>query len=320
MLALLFMEKNKPIIRIDSTALGTSHCILKFHSIVVEGLQEKKMNCSLVYGVAVHKFIQTMFESEGDFPTALAKAKEIFLRLPTDTDRKKPYLRDVTHLIATCQYVWSVQVMEEKVYNVVLLPNGKPAVEQTFHIKWFEDETCEIWLDGTIDSVGQFTGGVFAIRDWKTSSSWDTSKYFTQYERTRQLPIYTVACKRMAKDNPDSVLGKIGAGKMGAFIDAIFLKADKNQTSHGRSPIYSYTDEYLERVMMLLDDQCKKLSLAIKTGYLPQEGLINGTCMHAIYGTKCYLWNICKSNPQVAAMGLERDFIRKPFNPLEYNA
>lgn len=309
----------KPIILIDSTSLGNSHCILKWHSQVVEGLKEKKMNSSLLYGVAVHKFIQSMFETEGDFPLSLLQANEVFLRIPCDIDPKKPYLRDANHLRATCYYVWSCQVMEEKVYEIIKLPNGKPAVEQTFKIKWFEDETCEIWLCGTIDSVGKFNGGAFAIRDWKTSSSWDTSKYFIQYEMTRQLPIYTIACKRMAKSHPDSVLGKIGAGVMGAFIDAIFLKADQNGTGCARSSIFQYSDEKLDEVSRLIDMQCKRLSYAIRTGDVPKEGLINGTCMHAIYGSKCMLWNICKSNPTVAKVGLDRDFDRVPFDPLKYN-
>ena len=311
------MSKLK--IKIDSTALGDSHCVLKFHSKVVEGISEKKMNAGLLYGVAVHKFIEKMFNLKGDFPTAFTYAKDVFLRIPCDVDPKKLWQRDLNHLRATCAAVWSIQIMEEKVFEIVQLPNGDAAVEQTFSILWYEDDIVEIWLEGTIDSVGKFQGGAFAIRDWKTSSAWDTRSYFTQYERTRQLPIYTLACKRMAHDYPDSVLGKIGAGKMGAFIDAIFLKSDINGTTFGRSNIFQYSDEYLDKVADLIDLQCKKLSNAVKTGYLPEEGLINGTCMHALYGKQCYLWNVCRSNATVKQVCLERDFVRKPFQPLEYN-
>jgi len=311
---------EKLIVKLDSTALGTSHCILKFHATVVEGLTTKKMDSNLLYGVAVHTFIDKMFKLKGDFPTAFVHAKDIFLRIPCEVDPKKPWQRDLNHLRNTCAAVWSIQVMEEKIYEVIQLPNGDPATEQTFEILWYEDDNIVVYLCGTIDSVGKFIGGVYAIRDWKTSSSWDTKGYFSQYERTRQLPIYTIACKRMARDQPDSVLGKIGASKMGAFIDAIFLNSDMNKTSFGRSNIYSYTDQYLERVEHMIDDQCKRLSMAIKTGYIPQEGLINGTCQHALYNKKCFLWNVCKANDMVAKIGLERDFIKKPFDPLQYNA
>lgn len=306
-------------LKFDSTVLGDSHCILKFHSKVVEGIQEKKTSASMVYGVAVHKFIESMFKSKGNFAESIAKAKEIFLRIPCDIDPKKPWQRELNHLHNTCVQTWTMQVMEEKVFEVLLLPNGEPAVEQTFSFLWFQDEYLEIYLEGTIDSVGKFNGGAYAIRDWKTSTAWDTKNYFIQYQRTRQLPIYTIACKRMARDFPDSVLGKIGASKMGAFIDAIFLNSDMNKISWGRSDIYQYTDEFLEKVSLLLDDQCKKLSQAIKTGYIPQEGLINGTCMNDTYHKQCYLWNVCKSNDMVAKICLERDFVRKPFEPLTYN-
>ncbi len=312
------MSKLK--LKIDSTCLGDSHCILKWYNKVVEGYQEKKMNAAMLYGVGVHKFIETMFKTKGEFPVAIAKSQEVFLRIPCQVDDKKPWLRDVNHLRSTCYAVWSMQVMEEKVFEIVSLPNGEPAVEQTFSILWYEDEFVEIYLEGTIDSVGKFVNGAYAIRDWKTSSSWDTRSYFTQYERTRQLPIYTIACKRMTRDFPDSVLGKIGAQKMGAFIDAIFVQKDLNGTSFGRSPIFQYTDEYLDKVSLLIDMQCKKLSDAVRTGFLPQEGLINGTCMHALYGKQCCFWNVCKSNEMVGKICLERDFVKKTFSPLEYNS
>jgi hypothetical protein len=282
----------------------------------VEGYVEKKMGASLVYGIAVHKFIEVMYRTKGRFPDAMAEAKKVFLELPVHVNPKKMWQRDITHLTSTCHSLWITQVMEDKNFEVLEI-NGVSATEITFDFPYFEDEFVKVNLCGTIDSVGKFNGGVFAIRDWKTTSSWDTKNYFTQYELSRQLRIYTLACKLMARLEPESVLGRVGASRMGAFIDCIALKPDTNGATFLRSPVYTYTDEDLSAFQLTLDDQCKRLSSAVKTGYLPKEGIVNGTC-DGKWG-QCQFWNVCKSNSDIAALLLGRDFNIKDFNPLRYN-
>lgn len=303
-------------VNIDSTSLGDSSCILKWHRRVVDGYSSKLMGDSMVYGIAVHKFIDMMYKTSGIYPKAMAAAKDLFLRLPTISNPKKPWLRDPNHLTTTCYTVWSTYVEQEASFDVLMLGEGA-ATEQTFSIPIYEDDYIIVRLTGTIDTLGKFKNGVFAIRDWKTTSSWDNKGYMQQYEMSRQLRIYTLACKLMAKLHPESALGKIGATKMGAFIDAIFLNAEANKTTFQRSEVHQYSDTEIDEIQMMLEDQCRKLSHAVKTGYLPKEGIVNGTC-DGKYG-KCMYWHVCKSNPQVGALLLGRDFIQKPFNPLAYN-
>jgi hypothetical protein len=308
-------------INIDSTSLGRSGCILHFYRHVVAGYTHKALGASLLYGIGVHKFIDVMFQTNGLYPKAMEKALEMF-RLPAVEDKKKEWLRNEIHFRAVCFNFWEQWIKEDPNFEVILKPNGKPATEVTFSFKFYEDDYVIINLCGTIDSIGKFKNGCYAIRDFKTTASWNQPDYWKQYEMSRQLRLYTLACKIMAQREPDSVLGKIGAQKMGAFIDGIFLDPKANDTKFARSVVYQYGDNDIKQFEQLLVGVCKRISYATKTQELPKEGLVNGNCESKWSDGekgKCDFWNVCKSNIDVGNILLNRDFIRKPFNPLMYN-
>lgn len=308
---------DKIEINIDSTSLGRSACILNFYRHVVEGYTQKAMGASMVYGIAVHKFIDLMYKTGGNYKDAMKEAVDIFLRLPTVDNKKSPWLRDPNHLRTTCHMIWSVNIGEDTTFQLLTLPDGSPASEQTFSFPYFEDEIVKINLCGTIDGIGKFSNGCYAIRDFKTTSSWDNQGYFKQYEMSRQLRIYTLACKIMADREPDSIIGRMGKEKMGAFIDAVFLKTKANEVVYTRSDVYQYSPETILEIDSILKAMCMKLSISIKLNHLPKEGLLNGSCEQK-FG-KCDFWNCCKSNEQVSQLLLSRDFNKKPFEPLRYN-
>lgn len=346
-------------INLDSTVLGKSGCMLNLvRNVLGEiptdsnpeqllgGYREKRLSCNLVYGIAVHAFLDQMFKTGGHYPTARKEAEEIFTRLDGIPNKKSAWLSDVKHMITTCFNVWNTYVMEDSTFEIlqckVKCPKCKgegsfideentttcskcngnkvidgPASEITFSIPFFEDSIIKVNLCGTIDTVGKIINGCYAIRDWKTTSAWDNKGYFQQYELSRQLRMYRLACKIMSERYPDSIMGQIGATKMGAFIDGIFLKSNANDTVCARSDVYQYSDEDIKSFEHLLVDKIKQLSFAISSNYLPKEGILNGSCEGKF--SKCSFWNVCKSNDTVAKVLLNRDFIRKPFDPLAYN-
>ena len=348
------MNDKPPIeINISGTALGTSGCILNFYRTVVEGYKEPVQDARIVYGVAVHKYIDIMFKSGGHIPSARAEAFRVF-DIPKIDDKRSPHLSDRNHMLTTCFGVWELYVKKDNDFELIMLNqdcwkckgNGlvvvdktldepplsiaqlcpickgqkqfmQPATEVTFSIPYYKDDTVIINLCGTLDRIGKIKGGVYAIPDWKTTSSWDSRGYFKTYELSRQLRIYVIALKLMAAKHPDSILGKIGKTNVGTFIDAIFIKPAANDNKYMRSDVFQYTDKQLADFQLTLDDQCHKLSQAIKTGYLPKEGIVNGSC-EGKWG-KCKFWNVCNSSDEVADVLLKRDFIVKPFNPLHYN-
>lgn len=338
-------------IDIDSTALGRAGCIKDFFltvcgsisyddtlfPIAIEGGYKSISSASMMYGVAVHEFIDVMFKTSGDFKVAREEALKKFSLPKVLTNVKQSYLMDERHLLSTCYNLWTGHIEDEPTFDVLSIPqecfycagvggpckhcNDKgivegPATEVTFRIKIYEDEFIIINLCGTIDNIGKFKNGCYAIRDWKTTSSW-RNDYLSQYEMSRQLRIYTIACKLMAKSNPDSILGKIGVTKMGAFIDAIFVKTNSNDNEVVRGDVMQFNDNDLDDFMCMLESFCVKLSQHIQANYFPKEGILNGACTK-MYG-KCNFWNVCKNNDMVANVLLKRDFKRVVYNPLSFN-
>ena len=317
-------------LNLDSTVLGRSGCIKNLVQTIIGsvesptegGFSHPNLSVNLVYGIGVHKFLDLMYRTKGDYKIASDEAVKLFDKIPKIEDKKRPWLMSSIHLRTTCHMVWSSYVEEDATFEVIAL-GDKPATEQTFSFIYYEDQYVKINLCGTIDTVGRFKNGPYAIRDWKTTSANDEGYYFTQYEMSRQLRIYTIACKIMAQRYPDSILGKIGATHMGAFIDAIFLSKNPNDTTFARSDVFQYKQKQLDDFQLTLDGVCKRVSEAVKTGYIPKEGLVAGLCERSFgdnKSAKCDFWVPCKLDGEVESVILRRDFIRKPFNPLAYNS
>ena len=347
-------------INLDATALGHSSCIRDLYWTVVGdlddngqsagGYKEKETGPELTYGVAVHKFIDVAYKTKGNLTLARLKALELFNNDTVRDHPKKPWLRDQRHLSTVCTNLWTEYVMEEQAFDLLelVLPcwccrgSGlsntqevctickgekqflQPATEVTFSIKYYEDEYIIVNLCGTIDKIGKFRNGCYAIGDWKTSGTWDNEGYFQQYELSRQLRMYSLAIRLMGAMHPNSVLGQLGQTNLGCFIDAVFLNKDPNATKFIRSEVYTIKAPDLDAFQLTLDDKIRDISRAVKTGYLPKEGILNGSCIKwqnvsEKNFVKCAFWDCCRTNDQVATALLKRNFRQVNFNPLNYN-
>lgn len=353
----------KLIVKMDSTLLSSSNCILNFVRTGIGdvsnptiGAYKETPNAAIIYGVAVHKFIDTMFKTGGHYPSAKDEAIKMFHLPKSPPSEKRQYLNDIKHMLTVCYLTWEhisndgtferlslnqdcywckgsgrllskVQFADGTVGLAVDNTNcshcngtGKvlgPATELTFSIKFYEDDNIIVFLEGTIDDCGKFTGGGYAIGDWKTTGAYRVDDYLSTYELSRQLRMYVFACKLMSIMHPDSILGKVGATNMGAFINAIFLKPKPNEIEFVRSDVFRYSEVEMADFKMLLIDWCEKLSRHIRLNYFPREGILNGTC-EAKWG-KCKFWNVCKVNNHVSNVLLNRDFKRVNYEPLKFN-
>jgi hypothetical protein len=319
-----------------------------------QGAYRQKVNkIELNYGIACHLFVDTMYKTRGRYDLASSIAKKWFLETPNIPSKQKAHLSDPNHLIATCYNLWTIFIENDGAFEVLSLPgkcwwckgSGKDisfiqgseyeeyicsmcdgtgidkaqaATEVTFSIPFYEDDRLIVNLCGTEDRIGKFKNGVYCIRDWKFTSSPNPEAYFVQYELSRQLRMYTLACKLMAELYPDSVMGQVGKTHMGAAIDGVFLNKNANDTKHVMSPVFQYSDSDIQAFKRQLLDFCKRLSEHIGSMYFPKEGIINGTC-NKLYGGHCQFWVPCKLNEQVSNVILNRDFIRKPYDPLHFN-
>lgn len=300
---------TKRIIKLDASSLVKSSCDLRFYNIVIKGYREPLVSNDIQYGTAVHKFVETMFRSDGKLDLAINAAKEIHSR-PCLIKLTKKHLT-LNHLMRTCIDLWQ-DFIEKDDFEYFTLTNGQPAVEITFSIKIYEDEENEVYLEGTIDKFGKIKNGCYAVGDYKTTSSWDTDSYFNGYRLSPQLKTYVYAIK--TKASTETAFSKIAETPIGAFIDGIFLSSSKPSTFK-RSEVFVFKDKQLATYEKMLINTAKKVCTWVNE---PEaNGLINGSCMER-FGP-CRFFNICAAPDKITQEQLlKRDFIVKPYEPLKF--
>lgn len=344
---------DKLTINIDATALGNAGCMLAMKRTVIDGYTDPLPGANLIYGVAVHKFIDIMYKTRADYRIARDEAIKSFSVPKSEPSRQSKHLMDKNHMLTVCFSIWETYIKEhsdELELIELMLPCWKcrgtgnipnplgvdmqpmhvcdvcrgaktllsPSTEVTFSIAYYEDENIIVNLCGTIDRIAKIKNGVFCIRDWKTTSGWDTGNYFKQYELSRQLRMYRLALRLMAGMHPDSILGQIGSQPVGCFIDAVFLKPAANDVKVISGDMLMLKDKEIDEFKGLLDNYIGRLSKAVETNTYPKEGILNGAC-NKQWG-KCMYWNVCvQSNPDIGELLLKRDFKVRDFQPLSYN-
>jgi len=319
---------EKQIYRISSTALGNSACMLHFDRQVRFGYKAPLMDAKMVYGVAFHKFMEGMY-THGDM-VRVRKATRAAFDIPKDEDKKSQHYNDFNHLWSVCLTTWEDWVLKDSTFEVMAI-DGVSLVEQTFELEYYEDDYIKVYLCGTLDTIGKIQGGCYAIRDWKTTSTWDAKSYMHKYDMSRQLRFYRLALRIMHERDPESVLGKIGGQVVGAFIDGVFVKANMNEVTWARSSCYQYSDASIALFRIQLDKFINRLSTDWQDHEYSQlgaveyqqirfgkQGLINGAC-EGKYGKLCPFFNVCAAPEQHSELLLKRDFIQVPFNPADYN-
>jgi len=305
-------------LNLSSSALKHAGCPLRLDRVIRLGYKEKAMPARMIYGIAGHKFISTMYMTKGHIPTAREEALKVFNSIPRIDDRKSMHMSDSNHMLGVALWTWELCVKKDTKFEVIDL-NGVPAIEVNYSIPFYEDEYVKINWCGTLDRLGKMVNGIHIIPDWKFTSSWSEKDYFTQYEMKAAPRGYVLALHIMAERYPDTILGKIGACTIGTRFDGIFVKPAINEVKFARSDVkvWMKDDQEIDEFRTLLTDKCKEISQYTKTGYLPRLGLINDSC-EGKWG-KCMFWNVCKSPDIIGDILLKRDFDIKQFNPLAYN-
>ena len=310
-------------INLSSSALSSAGCILAMKRTVIDGYSDLS-SANIVYGEAVHKYIDIMYRTKGHVPTAREAALKVFNQ-PKDQGKKMNHLCDANHMLTTCFGVWELWVKGEGELDLISIPcdpqenNGateRAATEVTFSIEYYQDAHIKVNLCGTIDSIGKIPNGCYVIRDWKTTSSWDNKGYFYKYRLSKQLRFYRLALKLMSEMHPESVLGQIGKQQVGCCIDAIFIKPFANDNKYQRSDVWQFSDKQISDFKEMLDNYITKLSYHASLNHWPKEGILTGAC-EGKWG--CPYTNVCATEEPVSSVMLERDFKRKIYNPLNYS-
>lgn len=345
---------SKTILRINASSLVLSRCTLSWYRTIVQGYKPPHKPAKVVYGIASHKFIDVSCRSGGRIDLARDAALKSF-RVPKISNAKMAHLEDENHFIGQCYNTWQNHIQTDQTFDLLSINrkcwwcrgNGvddvdvevgkspvvtyckycegtgerqEPATEVTFSIKYFEDENFIVYLEGTIDKIGQIRKGCFALGDYKFTSVWDKDSYLSSYEMAAPLRFYALSLKLMAEKYPDSMLGKIGATRVGAFIEGIFLKPKVTEITYERSDVFQYTDDDLGMFVTTLDNAIRRLMDSIlSNSWHLKEGILNGTCDNKNKFGKCDYYIPCRAGkPEIEKVILARDFIQKPYDPLHH--
>jgi len=338
-------ETGKIILRCDSSAIKEGGCDFRFKSIVVDGLVGNKVYNDTLYGTAVHAYMARMEESGGKFDDAVRQAMLIF-RNPNIVIREKKEHLTENHLILTCFDFWQhieknsnfelfidpqatcynckgaghIQTQPE-VFTVCSICNGnkvrpQPIVEKKFSIKYYEDDKFIVYIEGTIDRIGKIKNGCLCVRDYKTTSSWDSVKFLKSFKSSAQLKLYIWSLKKLGLLFPDGPLAPFAKQPVGVAIDGIFLKSKKETTFEG-SEVFIFKDTQMDEFEVLLAKEIYRImALALGTIAPDKNGKMRGLCYPGYF---CKFFDICHAQDEIVAEFVKtKNFKQKDYKPLQH--
>jgi len=310
------MSKIK--ININASMLKNTNCFRRTWLDVIKGYKEPLNTNDIEFGSAFHLFKSTLTQT-GDQQTALAAARDYYAR-PMTIAPKKDYMT-VNYLMSVCMDYY-LKYKNDTFQTIINLAGNKHLCELKFEWPYYEDDEVQVMLCGTIDDICQGRNTCVAIRDFKTTSSYDTEKYFAPYELSTQLHFYLNALHLYGKKFPNTIFGELVKKPIGCFIDGVFLRGKTQPPEFRRSKMYIYTPERMLEFNLLLATVVAKIVAQVKSyskleELPPREGMINNACS-SNFGCK-YL-GACSSPDQISFNHiLNNNFIQKEYDPLSFH-
>ena len=123
----------KQKIKLNASGLKTTTCMYNFWNVCIEGYKTERSAAKMVYGIAVHKYIDTMFQTKGHIGKAREAALVAF-RKPKAPDKKSNHMNDENHLMATCYSLWENYVAKDEAQTVLLpMINQQQKLHSAYH-------------------------------------------------------------------------------------------------------------------------------------------------------------------------------------------
>lgn len=184
----------------DSTSISLANeCWRKYQLSMLMNWHSSGINIHLDFGGAYAKARENyhLARAEGaDFDEAvILGTKECLSWNDTPHQLDKAYSYKNRHTLART-FIWHAEQYRDDAYQVLILDNGKPAVELTFQIP-LDISTPDgdpYSLCGHLDSFGTYQGEHYFLDD-KTTKSALTQNYFAQFNPNTQMTNYFVASK-----------------------------------------------------------------------------------------------------------------------------
>jgi hypothetical protein len=308
----------KQIIHLNASALKYASCIRKLEWTIISGYKTGDVLNDIEFGTAFHEFIKVMRLNPQRFDLATAAALKKWKDAQDAGMRvkyNKTYMNE-NYLIKTCLDYWN-QVAEKDLFQTVIGSDGLPICEMQFAIPYYSDDKYEVLLCGTIDDICKHQTGTYAIRDYKTTASFDHKEYLEAYALSHQLMFYRFVVKLYAQWYPESIWAEMHHRGIACFIDGIFVRGRDKAVEFHRSAMFQYTEQQLAEFEQGLNAIIKRIvdRFSNPVNFPPREGMINSSCS-GIYG-KCHFFNVCSQPDEVASQHiLNRYFKQETYNPL----
>ena len=309
-------NQNKLILQLNASALRESSCMLRLYRTVVEGYSAPHATNDVEYGSAFHLFVSTMKQTKGNLGLSLCAAQKRF-SVPMIVKPQKKYM-DLVHLLKTCQDFWANFGAKDDFITMDDV-EGKPMTEVKFSWPYYCDDQVEVNIVGTVDDLCRHRrSGAYAIRDYKTTSSYDAIEYLRGYKLSPQLLTYRLIIRYYAKKYPESVFAEMERNGCLVFIDGVFIHGKDKPIEVIRSECEPIAEDKLVEYEKLLAKKVAELVAVVKDpSLLSRDGLLNGSC-HTIYG-HCKFFDACSAPDSIARDHvLRKNFVKKPYDPLNF--
>lgn len=313
----------KPCILLDATALRKASCMLRLRRTVVDGYWPKSSNLAMRYGIAFHRFME-LIEREDDLVKAMTtvrqeKAEELALEL-AKAEKSKDWMT-MPHLIGIISRYYE-HWKKDSTRTVLSPKDNSPLVELKFAIPLVTSHPVyDVALSGTIDRIARVgQNGAYMILDYKTTAKYDRPKYLDSYALSHQLRIYALAIRWFAKQFPGSIFAEIyGTNQcVGACIEGIFLNKEMSKCGIERSRVFFFNEQELAAFEKELEDIAYRL---LAHDGQARDGIACNACSPMNAGMfQCEFFDVCNApNQGVKEHLLNTQFLRKPYNPLEFH-
>jgi len=305
---------EKLIIRIDASALKESSCLRRFYWNTISGYRSRVNTNDLEFGSAFHEFVRVMKGDPGNYAAAVKAAQDRY-KVPMDIKEKKQYMT-ATYLTNLCISFWQEWVEKDDFETVV--KDGKPLVELKFSYPYYADDQVEVLLCGTIDDICKHKHGTYALRDYKTTSVYDSVAYLSGYLLSPQLMFYKMIVDYYGRTYPNSLFGELSTKNIACFIDGVFLSGASKPPSFKRSDVFVFNARQMAEFEKLVNQRVMELVAYVKQNVLPdRQGMVNGACQ-TVYG-KCKYFNACIQSDEIGTIAaLNKHFIQAEYNPLKF--
>ena len=287
---------------LDNTSIALfKTCPRKYKLTILDGWNLKSMPLPLKFGIHFHSIMQTWhILKTSDTPKDEALLRVVRLAgLLGETLHSGDNTRGKEQLLRST--IWYIETFWEDSARTVMLSTGKPAVEYSFTLPFFEHNGDQIYLCGHLDRVVKWQGKVYTS-DFKTTKYPLDSAFPAKFKPSGQFTLYSAATHIIADATQDLPAAD------GILLDAIQLGVNFNRYQRYIVPFsLEEIDEYLTGLRYWII----RLREAAEAGAFPANEEACG-----LYGG-CVFREICSHPPARREAYLRGHFKQSVWDPLQ---